>query len=166
MKRTFTVTMMVVALAMSTMAMAIAGPADKVTGSGTWENDWGSYYGEFNAHEAVGEPNEKGYRAAKGDLFQDRGDGSFRVDVTGVVVGDDYACFWGPAYDGTGAFETQDGQSRWTYVTAGDGPGSGEFRGGWGNASSACKNGNTDMVDSFAFEGGNFTIHSGKAHQQ
>ena len=159
---------MVIALALSTMAMASAGgPADKATGDGYWVNDWGSYYGEFNAHEAVGTEGERGYRAAKGDLFQDQGDGSFRVNVTGVIIGSDYACFWGPAYDSRGVFDDQerDDVNRWTYVTAGDGPGSGTFRGGWGVTPEACKSGDTAMVESFVFLGGNFTIHSDQAHQ-
>ena len=147
--------------AMSLPVTAAGGPTDKATGSGYWTNSAElDFYGEFNAHEAFDN------RAAKGALLQQLTDGSsgFTVDVTGVVVGDGYACFWGITDSAWGVWASRLGQLRWTYVVDNGEPGVGVdlFEGAWSSVPASCAGGTE--TGSNTFTGGNVQIHLGQSY--
>jgi hypothetical protein len=156
---------MILAIASMTVLMsglAVAKPAsgghsaDKATGSGTWTNGGGvDFYAQFNAHEAAGNRDAKGY------LFQNRldGDGGFTVDVDTVNVYATYACFGGVTTSGWGEYANRVGSYRWTVVVDGGEPGEDFLRGGWTGTPSFCDP--ADTAGNQSFSSGNVQVHAG-----
>lgn len=134
-KAAFTMLAAAMAVAGFGASSAIAGgAADKATGDVNWGEDL--RHAEFDAHAAMGN------RPAKGTLFQEHaaddehGPGAFSVDVEGVVVDGDTACFWGETHGATGTFADHNGETRVTKVVDGGEPGVGvdSVQGRWSSA--------------------------------
>ena len=143
MKKTLLLMAMVVALAMSALAPAMAkgGPHDRATGDITWESARGATIETtFNAHDGA-----PGSQPNRGSVTQTSGAGTTTVDLDCVIVDSDKAFFSG---------ENQSGAPVIFYADA-----DGTF-GSWTNPNTP----NQDCTDRWVGRGtvvdGNLKIHS------